>query len=463
MKKNKKASVKNSKVKEIKSSEEQGHFKLTNSHLLIIGILIILIIALVIAFNIDKLNVFFQKNLAEKDYVVASVNGQNITNKELQREYDFFFALSGYPQEYKQILTKQSYLDQKIVETILIQEAVKKGYTVSNNRVEEDIDHLVNSSKITKDELDSKLKEAGFSIEDLKEYLKKQILFTDLINKTVLKNIKVSDLEIKDYYDNHTEFFDVRENEDMIRVKHILVKTEDEAKELVKQIWKNPDDFEKIAKEKSIDSSAKYGGDLGIITKGQTIPEFEKVAFSLTIGEISDPVKTQFGYHIIKRGIGQITLEEAKGRIKEALILEKQKVAVKEYIDNLKEKSEIVLLDEKGHKTISEDLNKTAESVDSSTCYGGYGLSKETVIFYHADWCPHCQNMMPIVKELEADGYKFHWAETTSGKGVEAVTACFKDVVKGGVPEFICAGTKEIQLGEMSKEGLKSFADKCKE
>src|SRR5271166_3544880 len=88
-------------------------------------------------------------------------------------------------------------------------------------------------------------------------------------------------------------------NEEEVRARHILVSTEDEAKAIEAQL-KNGADFATLAKEKSKDPGAAEGGDLGYFTKEQMVPEFAAVAFKLDKGQVSDPVKTQFGWHIIK-------------------------------------------------------------------------------------------------------------------------------------------------------------------
>ena len=87
--------------------------------------------------------------------------------------------------------------------------------------------------------------------------------------------------------------------EQEVHARHILVQTEDEAKAIKAELDKGGD-FAKLAKEKSKDPGAADGGDLGFFTKEQMVPEFSKVAFSLEPGKISDPVKTQFGWHILK-------------------------------------------------------------------------------------------------------------------------------------------------------------------
>jgi peptidyl-prolyl cis-trans isomerase C len=87
--------------------------------------------------------------------------------------------------------------------------------------------------------------------------------------------------------------------EQEVHARHILVETEDEAKQVAEELKKGAD-FAELAKKKSKDPGASDGGDLGFFTKDQMVPEFSAVAFSLEPGKISDPVKTQFGWHIIK-------------------------------------------------------------------------------------------------------------------------------------------------------------------
>ena len=87
---------------------------------------------------------------------------------------------------------------------------------------------------------------------------------------------------------------------DKVRCAHILVKTEQEARDIVGQLNAGIS-FSKIAQEKSMCPSGKRGGDLGVFGRGKMVREFENAAFSLQKGEVSQPVKTQFGWHIIKR------------------------------------------------------------------------------------------------------------------------------------------------------------------
>ncbi len=87
---------------------------------------------------------------------------------------------------------------------------------------------------------------------------------------------------------------------DKIRCSHILVEKQSQALEILERIKKG-ESFSALAQEYSIDGSRRQGGDLGFFGRGMMVREFEKAAFELDVGEVSEPVKTQFGYHIIKR------------------------------------------------------------------------------------------------------------------------------------------------------------------
>lgn len=85
-----------------------------------------------------------------------------------------------------------------------------------------------------------------------------------------------------------------------IRASHILVKTEEEAKQVLLILSQGQKSFEQVAQERSICPSSRKGGDLGFFTRGRMVKEFENAAFRLKVGELSQPVKSQFGWHIIK-------------------------------------------------------------------------------------------------------------------------------------------------------------------
>jgi peptidyl-prolyl cis-trans isomerase C len=148
---------------------------------------------------------------------------------------------------------------------------------------------------------------------------------------------KVSDQEAKEYYEKHKEDFVTTSQ---IKASHILVKTEDEANKILARLKKG-EKFEEIARKESIDKgSAKNGGDLGYFARGQMVPEFEKAASELKPGETSKPVKSNFGFHIIKvtdkKAGPVIEYDRIKDLISQKLSGERQKESFDKYVAELK-------------------------------------------------------------------------------------------------------------------------------
>src|SRR6202012_1469234 len=137
--------------------------------------------------------------------------------------------------------------------------------------------------------------------------------------------------------------------EQEVHARHILVETEDEAKAIEDELKKGAD-FAELAKKKSKDPGASDGGDLGFFTKDQMVPEFSNVAFSLEPGKISDPVKSQFGWHIIKveekRNRKAPDFEQVKPQI-ETYVTRK---AEADYVAKLRETAKIERLDQPDDK-----------------------------------------------------------------------------------------------------------------
>ena len=142
--------------------------------------------------------------------------------------------------------------------------------------------------------------------------------------KKLLDGITADEAEIKDYYDQHTSSFTSPEK---ATANHILVNSLEEAEKIAEEI-KNGLDFKEAAKKYSSCPSNSQGGALGTFTRGQMVPEFEQATFSMTPGTVSEPVKTQFGYHLIQleslTPAGIMPYESVKGQVKEQLLLAKR-------------------------------------------------------------------------------------------------------------------------------------------
>lgn len=126
----------------------------------------------------------------------------------------------------------------------------------------------------------------------------RKIVIEEYLDRKFMANISLTNEEIEEFYETNKASFD---SANTIRARHILVKTRDEAESILKMLEKGDDDFKTMATEYSIGPSATRGGDLGYFKKGDMVPEFDAAAFALKKpGDISDIVKTRYGYHIIK-------------------------------------------------------------------------------------------------------------------------------------------------------------------
>jgi peptidyl-prolyl cis-trans isomerase C len=168
----------------------------------------------------------------------------------------------------------------------------------------------------------------------------------------------VTDEAMKKVYDEAAKQI---EGEQEVHARHILVETEDEAKAIEAELKKGAD-FAELAKTKSKDPGAADGGDLGFFTKDQMVPEFSAVAFSLEPGKISDPVKSQFGWHIIKveekRNRKAPDFEQVKPQI-ETYVTRK---AQADYVAKLRESAKVERMDQASNEPAAKPDAKPADS-----------------------------------------------------------------------------------------------------
>lgn len=240
----------------------------------------------------------------ENNQVLAKVEDREITQRDLQ-----FFLQNLNPQTAAQFQSEagQKQLLQELVnQELFYLEAKKSGLDQNPTYLQ--------------------------SLEQLKDNLLKQFAVTQLLN-----SISVSEEELQSYYKENQEQFVSPKS---VNAKHILVAKEEDAKEIIKEIKEDEISFEDAAKKYSTCPSKERGGELGSFSRGQMVPEFEEVAFNMEKGAISEPVKTQFGYHIIKlideKEAGTKTLEEAKPQIQEILLGKKQQDVYLKKVEDLK-------------------------------------------------------------------------------------------------------------------------------
>ena len=166
-----------------------------------------------------------------------------------------------------------------------------------------------------------------------------------LMMETMLQSVgkgAVTDQAMKKVYEDAVKQMS---SDQEVRARHILVPTEDEAKKILADLKKGGN-FEAIAKEKSKDpGAAAQGGDLGYFTKDQMVPEFSEVAFKLEKGQLSDPVKSQFGWHIIKVEDKRSKSPPPFEQVKEQVETYVQRKAQAEYVTKLREQAKVERLD----------------------------------------------------------------------------------------------------------------------
>lgn len=237
--------------------------------------------------------------------ILAVVNGREIKESDIQQ------AILRFPKDKQQYLSsdagKKQLLDQTISFELIYLDAKEKGF-------EEDPEYTIQL-----------------------EAMKREIL-TQVGIKKELEKLSVSEQEAKDYYEANKDKFKTKPS---VNAKHILVDSEDSALNIKKEIEEGKT-FEDAAKQYSTCPSKEEGGSLGNFSKGQMVPEFEAAAFSQIVGEVGEPVKTQFGYHLIKvedkieEGI--MPFEDVKVNILNGLVQERQNMRYTQYAEELKKK-----------------------------------------------------------------------------------------------------------------------------
>lgn len=220
---------------------------------------------------------------------------------------------------------------QDLTETEMIrQDAEKMGIEITDEEVDKEVNTM--KEQIGGEEaFQSLLKQNNLPEDFLKENLKKQKLVSEYTEKK-LDELKPTEEELKKYYeDNKDSFFKAK-------ASHILVSDLKEAN-LIRKDIKKGGDFAKIAKEKSMDPGSKdNGGELGEFTSGQMVPEFDEAIAKMKVGEVSEPIQSSYGYHVIKlEDKKELAYEDVKPQIEQKVQQEK----FTEYIQDLQKKSKI--------------------------------------------------------------------------------------------------------------------------
>lgn len=246
--------------------------------------------------------------------VVAKVNDEYILKSDFEKQLKNtkeIYEANGHNftgQDGKNLLeeVKKEVLESMINQEVILQQAKKQNIKATDEELEEGLKQQEEMFG-GKEALDKYLKEQGVSRDELKKQKEGEIIFGKLYEKAT-KDVNTSDEEIKEVYDGYVS--------PQVKASHILVKEKKDAEKILSEL-KNGADFAELAKKHSICPSKDKGGDLGYFGKAAMVSEFSKVAFTLKPGELSDIVKTEHGYHIIKvSDVKETKFEDVKEQIK---------------------------------------------------------------------------------------------------------------------------------------------------
>ncbi len=235
--------------------------------------------------------------------VLAQVNGKPITAEDVDR---FIAAMGRNGQAYNNPQGRSAVLEQLIAQRLFLLDAQR---------------NLFEREQAFKDQLAA---------------VKEQLLMEYAITKCV-QGVRVTEEEVKAFYEEHKDELDAGET---VNASHILVDTEERANEILAAIQAGDITFEDAAKAHSSCPSSAEGGSLGDFGRGQMVPEFDTACFEMEIGEIRGPVKTQFGYHIIrlngKKNAETIPYSDIRSQLYQQVTQEKQQAAYQSKINQLK-------------------------------------------------------------------------------------------------------------------------------
>ncbi len=260
---------------------------------------------------------------------IATVNGTPISKAS------FDSKLEGSP-------AALGTLQQMVRAELIDQYAKNNNITVTDDEIAKREDEL--KANFPSGSWDEMLKSRGLTETDVHDALREQII----IDKAVGKDVHVTDAQIKQYFDKNHAAFDKPEQ---VKARHILVPDLKTA-EKVEADLKSGKDFAAEAKQYSMDPGSKdKGGELGTFRRGQMVPAFDKAAFTLPVGQTSQPVKSPFGYHIIQvesRDPGQkATLDNSKDRIAELLRQQQEAPLIQPFLQDLQSKANIQVNDQR--------------------------------------------------------------------------------------------------------------------
>lgn len=293
------------------------------------------------------------------DRVAAVVNRDIIALSEVQQRVAPELSRINVPDPKKRaeqrVLLMKTALDTLIGEKLMEAEIRELGLAVTDAELEAAVADVKRQNNITDEaQFERLLSGEGFTVKTYKEFLRNQMSRMKLVQFKVTPKVKVSEEDLKAAY---TQYAKLESGDAEVHARHILVQVDEKAtpaqveaarkkaQGLAEEARKPGVNFAELAKAKSEGPSASDGGDLGFFRRGVMVPAFERVAFSLKEGEVSDPVRTQFGWHVLKveerRAVDVAPFEQVKDELETRLKMQKTEKFVEQYVQELRQKASV--------------------------------------------------------------------------------------------------------------------------
>ncbi len=291
------------------------------------------------------------------DRVVAVVNKEIITLSEVEKRMpqsreEIINGDRLEKQERMQALCGQV-LEKLIEEKLIDQEAKKSGIKISNKEVDAALEEIKRRNSATQEDLERALAVEGLTVETYKKQVEKSIQRQRLISLSVKVEEKPGEKELREFYQTNISRYRTNETYRPAQILFAIRRgaTQDEIREIRKKCQnvleriRRGEDFGEMALLYSEDTSNKDHGDLGYFRKGELLPVFERESLRLKVGEVSEIIRTDFGFHIIKlldrKGTDPLPFEEVLERVKADYYEGEMEKAFKQYLSTLKEKAVI--------------------------------------------------------------------------------------------------------------------------
>jgi len=269
--------------------------------------------------------------------VLATVNGDPITLGEFQER----FARAGLkPEKEAELQVKEEFLNRLIERKMMLREAQRRRIKLSLPEINKRVETMrTDQGKDVKEALGG----LGIDFEKWKSDLWEDMMIEKLIARDVIRTPHVPSAEVRRYYQENPQEF---QRPEQVRVRQIVLATEDEAQKVLDQLLNEKADFAALARQKSTAPEAEEGGDLGYFAMGEMPGEFN-VVFGLPRGGVSSVVKSPYGYHIFKleekRKAGKTGLDEASRDIAEKLARQKQDTRYQQWLKELRGRTKFVV------------------------------------------------------------------------------------------------------------------------